>query len=75
MPHILPVEKQNSLNDIVRLCNETKEPVFMTKNGEGALAILDMESYDRLVNKHLYKEHNEMDGVDLLLSLQKSLNE
>jgi hypothetical protein len=27
-------------------------PVFLTKNGHGRYAILDMEDYDRLVNEH-----------------------
>lgn len=75
MPHILPMEEQKDFNKIMTLCKESKEPVFLTKNGAGALAILDMESYEKLVKKEHSKEETELDGVDLLISLQKSLEE
>lgn len=75
MPHILPMEEQKDFDQIMKLCKESKEPVFLTKNGAGALAILDMERYEKLVKKEHTKEETELDGVDLLISLQKSLEE
>lgn len=72
MPHILSIEKQHDFNEIARLCKESKEPVFLTKDGEGALAVLDMESYEKLVNRGNVKE-DEMDALDLLISLQKEM--
>ena len=38
---------RQNYNDIVSLCKETKEPVFLTKNGEGDTVIMDMETFNR----------------------------
>lgn len=34
-------------NEISKLCRETKEPVYLTKNGEGDLVVMDMDSFSR----------------------------
>lgn len=41
------------LKDTVRIeniCAETKAPVFITKNGYGKLVIMDIETFERLMN-------------------------
>ena len=35
---------------IENLCAETKSPVFITKNGYGKLVIMDIETFERLMN-------------------------
>lgn len=32
---------------IANLCKETGEPVFLTKNGEGDLVVMDIAAYDQ----------------------------
>ena len=39
---------RNSYNEISKICHETKEPVFITKNGYNDLVILSNELYDSL---------------------------
>ena len=34
-------------NEIANLCRETSEPVYLTKNGEGDLVVMDIESFER----------------------------
>lgn len=34
-------------NEIADLCRKTYEPVFLTKNGEGDLVVMDIESFER----------------------------
>ena len=34
-------------NDIADMCRKTSEPVFLTKNGEGDLVVMDIETYNR----------------------------
>lgn len=34
-------------NEISRLCKETAQPVYLTKNGEGDLVVMDIESFER----------------------------
>ena len=36
---------RQNYNEIAELCRVSKEPVFLTKNGEGSLVIMDMETY------------------------------
>lgn len=36
---------RQNYNEISELCKKTKEPVFLTKNGEGDLVVMDMETY------------------------------
>lgn len=34
-------------NEIAELCRKTAEPIFLTKNGEGDLVVMDIETYNR----------------------------
>ena len=39
-------ELRNSYNKISSLCHEHSDPVFITKNGQGDLAVMSIEAYD-----------------------------
>lgn len=36
---------RNNYNQISELCKETGEPVYLTKNGEGDLVVMDITSF------------------------------
>lgn len=38
---------RKNYNEIAALCKATKEPVFLTKNGEGDLVVMDMDTFSR----------------------------
>jgi len=38
---------RKNYNEISMLCKTTKEPVFLTKNGEGDLVVMDIETFTR----------------------------
>ena len=38
---------RNNYNDISNYCKTTGEPVYLTKNGEGDLVVMDIETYNR----------------------------
>ena len=38
---------RQNYNEIADLCRKTAEPVFLTKNGEGDLVVMDMQTYNR----------------------------
>lgn len=38
---------RQNYNEIADLCKKTAEPVFLTKNGEGDLVVMDIETYNR----------------------------
>ena len=40
------VIRQN-YNDIAQLCKDSGEPVYLTKNGEGDLVVMDIEAFEQ----------------------------
>ncbi|HBP38078.1 MAG TPA: prevent-host-death protein [Clostridiales bacterium] len=38
---------RQNYNEIAALCKSTGEPVFLTKNGEGDLVVMDIDTYVR----------------------------
>ena len=64
MPSIRPSsDLRNKYNEISKFCHKYNEPVYITKNGQGDLAVMSIETYERLVGKYeLYKLLDE--GLD-----------
>lgn len=44
-------ELRNSYNEISTFCHDYSEPVFITKNGKGDLAVMSIEAYEQLVGR------------------------
>ena len=42
---------RNSYNDISNFCHAYAEPVFITKNGKGDLAVMSIEAYEQLMGR------------------------
>ncbi len=42
---------RNSYNEISNFCHNYSEPVFITKNGKGDLAVMSIEAYERLMGR------------------------
>lgn len=38
---------RQNYNEVASLCKRTKEPVYLTKNGEGDLVVMDIEAFQR----------------------------
>ena len=38
---------RQNYNEIANFCRETGEPVYLTKNGEGELVVMDIEAFVR----------------------------
>ena len=38
---------RQNYNEIAELCRESGEPVYLTKNGEGDLVVMDIDSFTR----------------------------
>ena len=52
MPHIRSsADLRNSYNEISSFCHEYAEPVFITKNGKGDLAVMSIEAYEQLMGR------------------------
>jgi PHD/YefM family antitoxin component YafN of YafNO toxin-antitoxin module len=42
---------RNRYGEISSFCHKYREPVFITKNGEGDLAVMSIETYEELTGK------------------------
>ena len=42
---------RNNYNDISKFCHAYNEPVFITKNGKGDLAVMSIETYEALAGR------------------------
>lgn len=60
---------RQNYNEISLLCKQTGEPVYLTKNGEGDLVVMDIEAFTRrekmlaLREKLLAVEENRQSGA------------
>ena len=49
MPIIKPIsDLRNKSNEISKLANDSNEPIYITKNGEGDLVVMSMNHYSRM---------------------------
>lgn len=57
MPNIKSsTDLRNNYNEISTFCHENREPVYITKNGQGDLAVMSIETYEVLNGKlELYR--------------------
>lgn len=71
MPIIRPcADLRNNYNEISRICHETKEPVYITKNGKNDLVILSNEVYEeyddakmkKMIYEIFYKEYPDFES-------------
>lgn len=52
MPAIISSTKlRNEYNEVSRTCHSQMEPMFVTKNGEGDLAVMSIEAYEALARR------------------------
>ena len=58
MPVIRPSsDLRNNYNEISTICHETNSPVYITKNGAGDLAVMSIETYEKLTSRfELYEQ-------------------
>ena len=58
MPLIIPSsDLRNKYNEISETCHKTGKPVYITKNGKGDLAVIDINVFEYMIEKYdLYSE-------------------
>ena len=47
MPRIIPIRDLKNTTHISQMCKESKEPIFVTKNGYGDMVVMSMDVYER----------------------------
>lgn len=82
---IISIEELNNTNKISDLCNETKEPIFITKNGYTDMVIMSLKTYEEKLERiEMYeaileglsnaKEGKVVDGTKALKELKTKYN-
>ena len=56
---------RNNYNEISKICHETKEPMYITKNGTNDLVVLSDEAYEDIVKS---KQETEEERIDRLVA-------
>ena len=49
MPQIIPIRDLKDTAKISQMCSESKEPIYITKNGYGDMVIMSMRTYEELL--------------------------
>lgn len=55
---------RNNYNEISKICHETKEPVYITKNGTNDLVVLSDETYEKIIKA---KEETEEERIEKII--------
>ncbi len=46
MPRIIPIRDLKDTSALSQMCNESNEPIYITKNGYGDMVIMSMKAYE-----------------------------
>ena len=67
MPLIIPsADLRNNYNKISKRCHETKEPIYVTRNGVNDLVVLSDEVFEKMRKQN---EESEEERIDRLVSV------
>ncbi len=54
---ILPsAEIRQRYNEVAEICKTTKEPVYLTKNGQGDLVVMDIAAFEKMQQEIAFRE-------------------
>lgn len=61
MPTVKPIsELQRNMAAITKECHETKQPIYLTKNGSASLVVMDAAAFDSEMGLHQAVYEREM---------------
>ena len=66
MPSIISSTKlRNEYNEVSRACHEQMAPIFVTRNGDGDLAVMSIEAYEALARRARLVQELERGHADV----------
>lgn len=72
MPHIIPIRDLKNTSEISQMCHESKEPIYVTKNGYGDMVIMSMETYKEKM--YVLEVYDKLNAAEAQLSEGKILD-
>jgi hypothetical protein len=81
MPKIIPIRDLKNTSEISEMCHNSKEPIFVTKNGYDDMVIMSMNTFEKIVFMNdLYRKLQQgessidkgevLDGFDALKDIR-----
>jgi len=75
----MPITELRNTTELSNMCHESSEPIFVTKNGYGDLAVMSIETYEKKmalieVFKNLLQAEEQIDEGKLM-DAKQSLKE
>ena len=75
MPQIIPIRDLKNTGAISQMCQESNEPIYITKNGYGDMVIMSMKMYeDHLFMQNVYSRLAESEA-DVVAGRTKNAKE
>jgi len=63
MPQIIPIRDLKNTGAISQMCQESREPIYVTKNGYGDMVIMSMKMYnEKLLIHDIYNKLAESEA-------------
>lgn len=62
MPRIIPIRDLRNTAEISKMCKETQEPIYITKNGYGDMVIMDVKLYEKLLMEDVFAKLTESEA-------------
>ena len=66
MPHIIPIRDLKNTGEISKLCHESNEPIYITKNGEGDIVVMSIEAFEKQIQLSMLKARLALSEQSLL---------
>jgi PHD/YefM family antitoxin component YafN of YafNO toxin-antitoxin module len=62
MPQIIPIKDLKNTGAISQMCRESKEPIYITKNGYGDMVIMSVRLYEEKL--YMQDVYAKLDAAD-----------
>ena len=62
MPRIIPIRDLKNTTEISRMCSDSAEPIYITKNGYGDMVIMSMDTYEKTMKGIIPTEIKNSEG-------------
>jgi len=72
MPRIIPIRDLKNTSKISQMCQEAKEPIYITKNGYGDMVIMSLKVYEEKM--YMLDVYEKLAAAEVEITKGKILN-
>lgn len=82
IPQIIPIKDLKNTSSISEMCKNTREPIFVTKNGYSDMVVMSVDTYEEklgmlelyrelAISEKQFEEGKYRDAIDALTDLRE----